>query len=58
MNVGDWVEIDTGWLKGSLARITHVNGSFFSVVTTEGHTASYLGEDSFKRTICLAEEDL
>lgn len=49
MNVGDWVEIDTGFLKGSLARITFISKPFYSVRTTEGTDSTYMGSDCFKQ---------
>lgn len=50
MNVGDWVEIDTGFLKGSLARITLISSQgYISVVTTDYQQGTYFGEGCFKQ---------
>lgn len=50
MNVGDWVEIDTGFLKGSLARITLISRQgYISVVTTDYQQGTYFGEGCFKQ---------
>jgi len=49
MNVGDWVEINTGFYKGSLAQITYHSGNLFSVVTTSGEQRTYHGEDCFRQ---------
>lgn len=50
MNVGDWVEVNVGFLKGSLARITHISSQgYITVVTTDSMQGTYFREGCFKQ---------
>jgi hypothetical protein len=51
-NVGDWVEIDTGFYKGTLAQVTQICPSCTEVVFFDSgtyHCQSYFGEGCFKQ---------
>ena len=52
MNVGDWVEIDTGFWKGTPARIYDIRDGFISVSHCGSgiwQCVSFLGEGCFKQ---------
>ena len=52
MNVGDWVEIDVGFWKGTPARIYDIRDGFISVSHCGSgiwQCVSFLGEDCFKQ---------
>lgn len=52
MNVGDWVEIDTGFYKGTLAQVSLILPWATEVVFFDSgtyHCQSYFGEDCFKQ---------